>query len=321
MKDKIIALLIAVVFMAGSAGCSPQKNAEGVTNAGSAEVEYPLAVTDSLGNKMVIEQEPQRIISLALGSDEIIFEIVNKSRIKALSYLSKDPGLSNIAGSVGDIETIGTNSELVIAAQPDIVFVTTWSDADFIKQIREAGITVYAFSSPVGIETVKDVIKEIAYVLNVVEEGRNLIAWMDGKLEDIKSKLAGIAPGSEKSVMSLDSFYYTYGKQTTFDSLAQHAGVINLAAERGMEMWVLVSKEQIIDMDPEMILLPSWSYEGFDAVKFADEFKNDKSLAGVSAIVNSDVFSLPEAHMTSLSQYMVLGVEDIARAAYPEMFD
>lgn len=321
MRHKIIALVMAIVLTAGFSGCAARKTSEGSTNDESAVTIYPLTVTDSLGNEMVIEKEPERIISLALGSDEIIFELVQKSRIKALSYLSKDPGLSNIAGKVGDVETMGTNSELVIAAQPDIVFVTTWSDVDFIKQIREAGITVYAFSSPSSIETVKDVIKEIAYVLNAAGEGRDLIAWMDGKLETVETKLEALAPGSEKKAMSLDSFYYTYGKGTTFDSLAKHAGVINLAAERGMEMWVLVSKEQVVDMDPDIILLPSWSYEGFDAGKFAEEFKNDRSLAGVNAIVNGEVFSLPEAHTTSLSQYMVLGVEDIAKAAYPELFD
>lgn len=342
---KIIALIMAIVITAGFTGCSAGKTVNVETNEGSVtaseseaqqsvetvenetssvsgdEVDYPLTVTDSLGNEMVIEKEPERIISLALGSDEIIFELVQKSRIKALSYLSKDSGLSNISGRVGDIETIGTNSELVIAAQPDIVFVTTWSDADFIKQIREAGITVYAFSSPTSVETVKDVIKEIAYVLNAVGEGRELIAWMDGKLEAVRAKLKKLAPGSEKEAISLDSFYYTYGKLTTFDSLAQHAGVINLAAKKGMEMWVLVSKEQVVDMNPDIIFLPSWSYEGFDAEKFANEFKNDDSLAGVSAIMNNKVFSLPESHTTSLSQYMVLGVEDIARAAYPELFD
>ena len=180
---------------------------------------------------------------------------------------------------------------------------------------------MYTFATPGSIEDVKKVIAELAYILNAAENGRELIDWMDVKLNNIKSKVDTLKPDEVMKALSLDSFYYTYGTGTTFDSIAEYAGVTNLAADNGMEMWVQLSKEQVVSLNPGMILLPSWSYEGFDAVKFAEEFKNDQSLAGVDAVRNDKVFTLPEAHMTSFSQNMVLGVEDLAKAAYPELFE
>ena len=291
-----------------------------VTSEEQHAVSYPLTVSDGIGKEITIEKEPQKISSVSLGSDEILLSLVDRARIRSISQIAKDPGLSNISDSIGDIDLLGTNSEMMIAAQPDIVIGTDFTNPDFIRQIEDAGITVYTFVTPGSIEDVKKVITDLAYILNAVEDGRALIEWMDGKLNEIKSKLDILNSDEVAKALSLDSFFYTYGKGTTFDSIAGHAGVTNLAADSGMEFWVQLSKEQVVSLNPDMILLPSWSYEGFDAVKFAEEFKSDPSLAGVDAVKNDRVFTLPEAHMTSFSQNMVLGVEDLAKAAYPELF-
>ncbi len=296
------------------------QSAPNMTTENPFEVSYPLTVTDGIGKEITIEKEPQKISSVSLGSDEILLSLVDRARIRSISQIAKDPGLSNISDSIGDIDLLGTNSEMMIAAQPDIVIGTDFTNPDFIRQIEDAGITVYTFVTPGSIDNVKKVITDLAYILNAVEEGKALIDWMDGKLNEIKSKLDTLKPDEVIEALSLDSFFYTYGTGTTFDSISKYAGVTNLAADNGMEFWVQLSKEQVVNLNPDMILLPSWSYEGFDAVKFAEEFKNDPSLAGVDAVKNDRVFTLPEAHMTSFSQNMVLGVEDLAKAAYPELF-
>ncbi len=38
---------------------------------------YPLTVTDSLGTEMVIEAKPEKIVSMILGTDEMLLELVD----------------------------------------------------------------------------------------------------------------------------------------------------------------------------------------------------------------------------------------------------
>ena len=62
-----------------------------------ASAKFPLTVTDANGDAMTLENPPQRIVSLTLGSDEILLSLVDKSRIVSLTRYADDEGISNIA--------------------------------------------------------------------------------------------------------------------------------------------------------------------------------------------------------------------------------
>jgi iron complex transport system substrate-binding protein len=283
--------------------------------------EFPLTVVDGNGVEVEIEKKPQKIVSLTLSTDEMLLSLVDKDRLAALSYLSEDPGLSNVAEEVKDIKKTGLEVETLIAMQPDLVIVADWSDGNTIKQLRDANITVYAMTTPGSISEVKDAVMKVAQLVGEKDKGQEIIQWMDGKLKSVEDKVKTLEDNQKLKVLSYNNFFCTHGIGTTFDDITKHAGVINIAAEQGMEMWQEISKEKIVELNPDAIFLPAWSYEGFDAEEFAENFKNDKSLAEINAIRNNMVFCLPEAHMGTTSQYIVLGVEDVARSAYPELFE
>jgi iron complex transport system substrate-binding protein len=229
-------------------------------------------------------------------------------------------GMSNIAGNADEFDKLPTNAEQVIAAQPDIVIVADWSDAGLVSQLRDAGIPVYAMLTPTNMDEVRETIKGLAAAIGEEKMGEKLVEWMDDRLNAVKEKVETLDESERLRVLSIDGTFSTYGTGSTFDAIAQHAGVINLASESGITMWASLSKEQVVSMNPDMILLPTWSYEGFDAPKFQDDFKNDKAFETVNAVKNGRVYGLPEKHMTAFSQYIVQGVEDLAKAAYPELF-
>jgi iron complex transport system substrate-binding protein len=282
---------------------------------------FPMTVEDANGARMTLEKKPEKIVSLTLGTDEMLLGLVDKIRIKAVSYLSLDPGLSNVTEEVKDIpEKLGTEAEKIISLQPDIVFVADWTDEKFVKQLRDAQITVYGYKTPNGIEEQKKTVMEIARLVGEEQKGREMVKWMDDKLNEVEEKIKTLTEDEKLKAISLDSFFATYGTNTTFNDIVNRAGMINLAAEAGINQWQQITKEKVVEMNPDIIFLPSWSYEGFDAVKFADDFKKDKSFAGINAVKNNRVFTLPESHTTAISQNIVLGVEDAAKAAYPELF-
>ena len=293
-----------------------------VQGAGSKDAgEFPLTVTDANGVEVKIEKKPQKIVSLTLSTDEMLLSLVDKGRIAAVSYLSVDPGQSNVAEEVKDLQKTGLEVESLIAMQPDLIIVADWSDQNAIKQLRDAKITVYALKTPSSINQVKDAVMTVAQLVGEKGKGQEIIQWMDGKLKAVEEKVKTLEDNQKLRVLSYNNFFCTHGIGTTFDDITKHAGVINLAAEQGMVMWQEISKEKIVELNPDAIFLPAWSYEGFDAEEFAGSLKNDKSLAGINAIKNNRVFCLPEAHLGTTSQNIVLGVEDMARAVYPGLFE
>jgi len=327
LKFIVSAILISFMFLNFS-GCAAKTDASDPASSASIAAtstvplsSYPVEIKDANGNVVTFNKKPVKIVSLTLTTDEILLSITSEANIAAISNVASDEGLSNVVSEAKKFPSVqGSEPEKIIALQPDVVFAADFTDAKTIKQLTDAGIKVYQFATPNSIDEVVQLIRNIAMITGDTGKGEDLIAWMNAKLDFVKSKVAGLSESQKLTAMSCDSFFYTYGKGTTFDDIAVHAGLIDLAAASGIQKWQQIQKEKIIVMNPDAIFLPSWSYPGFDAVKFVSDFKSDKSLSTVKAIKNNRVFSLPESHMTSVSQNIVLGVEDAARAAYPNLF-
>lgn len=343
--NKFIALLIAVfMIIAVFAGCGAKDGNTAKDNSVAAVQEtpaqaqqeaqakaqedkkdaevYPLKVKDFNGFEITIEKKPESIVSLTLGTDEMLLSLVDKSRIKALSgKIAEDEGISNVADKAKEFPKAEQNVETVISLKPDIVFAASWMKKEAIQQMRDAKIPVYCYGTATNIEEQKKVILEIAHILGEDAKGREIAADMDKKLKEMEEKVKTLKPEEKLTVLSYNSYGTTYGKGTTFDDIVTRAGLVNAAAKAGLEGYPKISKEKIVELNPDVIILPAWSYDKKqDPAAFADEIKKDKSLASVNAIKNNRVYMLPDKHMSCVSQYIVLGVEDVAKAVYPQLF-
>ncbi|MEG0584463.1 MAG: ABC transporter substrate-binding protein, partial [Cetobacterium sp.] len=119
-------------------------------------------------------------------------------------------------------------------------------------------------------------------------------------------------------------FYYTSsgttsGKGTTFDSISEIGGFINASSEMGINGRGVISKEKIIEMNPDIILVPTVSQK-YKHNEFIDELLKDKSLSNIDAVKNNQVYSVENKYLTAVSQKMILGLEKIVCIVYPEIF-
>jgi len=296
---------------------------DGTVAGTDASSEFPLTVTDANGDVMTLENPPKRIISLTLGSDEILLSLVDKSRIVSLTRYADDEGISNIAAEAKGVGVRTTMDQIenIIALEPDLVITDTWADINYIKQLRDSGITVYAFRTPNNIDEQRAVVAELAHVVGADGKGQELVNWMDEKLKAVEERLSVLKPEQKLTVMDYGELGSS-GKGTNFDDIVTRAGLINVVSRAGIEGWPVISKEKIIEFNPDIIILPSWYYDAgntFESMR--DSLVNDPSLQTVSAIKNNRIISVPNPHISAISHYVVLAVEDVAKAAYPELFE
>lgn len=304
----------------------PEQTPTEDTKAASA---FPLTVKDAGGTEVTIAKEPSKIVSLTLGTDEMLLGdaslpgLTDAGRIASVTTFAVDPGVSNVADAAKKIPNtfLSKDAEKIIALQPDLIFVDTWADANFIKQLRDAGLTVYTFKTPSNIEEQKGVILEIAHVVGADEKGKAIVDWMDGRLKEVGDRLAALKPEEKLTLLDYSEMGSTSGKGTNTDDILTRAGVVNVAAKAGLEGWPQINKENIVEWNPDVILLPSWYYDqknSLDGMKAS--LKGDKSLAGVKAIAGDRLITVSYPHMSAISQYVVLAVEDMAKAVYPDLF-
>ena len=281
-------------------------------------------VTDDSGRHVYLRNKPSRIVSTTYGTDEILIELVDVKNIKALSRWAGDPEITFItkeqAAAVG--KTVYPSAESILALKPDIVFVSITSGKEVAKTLEEMGVTVYVADSPKNYEAMKKKVLGIALAVGERQKGEAMIGAMDAKLAALNERLKLITPEKEKKVMAF-SFIGAIGRKgNLLDDIFRHAHVRNCAAEAGLEQESgPLSKEQIISINPDVILLPTWDFNSDTSTSdFAKELLNDPAIKDIGAIKNNKVAFVSDRYRYVASQHITDSIEAVAKAVYPELF-
>lgn len=349
MKTKVFSILAIFLLTAGIlGGCGPKpavneslktntaaQSTAGVSNTaasgGTAQTSatdgkatvYPLTLKDAKGTAVTINQKPVKIASMPLGTCEMLLSLADKSQIAAMTNYVDDPVVSNVADAAKGVgERLDFNAEKLIALQPDLVLVDAWSDANIVKQLRDSNIKVFVLQLPANVNQQKEMLKLLGTITDSAAKAEDVISWMDQKLKAVSDKLSGIKEEQKLTIIDYSEMGSTSGKDTNFDDVVTRAGLINPVAKEGLTGWPELSKEMIVKFNPDIISIPSWFYDTSKATpeSMAKAIKGDKALAGVKAVKNNKIISIPYNHLSTTSHYSVLAVEDMAKAVYPELF-
>lgn len=321
-KKILLTIICTFIMMITFVGCGAN-NQNSNENKESASASYPMTVKDANGNEVTIPQKPENIVSLTLGTDEMLLSLVDDNRIKALSgKIAEDPAISNVADKAKKFDKAEGNMETVLSLNPDMVFAASFIKPEQLKQLQDAKIPVYCYPIANNIDEQKNVILDVAKVVGEEGKGKEIVAQMDKTLNEVNEKVKNLKDDEKVTVLSYAPDGSTYGKGSTFDDIVIKSGGINAAAKAGIDKWGNISKEKIVEVNPDVIILPSISYDKNKTPdQFLDEVKNDKSLATVNAIKNNRVYILPDKDMTSVSQYITNGVQELSKALYPNLFN
>ncbi len=316
-RKLIVTFIIMLAMVAMLAGCGPKAPAQNKMNG---PILY--SVTDSRGQVLNFQRKPQRIVSMGIAADEMLVALVPLERIAALSFLSDDAGISNITAQAAKVKTkIRANAETIIGLQPDLVLMADWQAVELLQILRDAKIPVYVYKTPRTIDEVKTVILELAQVVGEKQNGEKVVAEMNRSLNKVADCL-GTIPEQEK----LSAIRYTFegvsgGEGSLFNDIFRYAQVTNPLVKIGAAPHNILPKEKIVELDPDVLILPQWELDiNSNAAAFRKQVSEDPSLKSVSAVRNGRVFIIPDKHFLTSSQWIVLGVEDVARAVYPSKF-
>ncbi|CUH94657.1 hypothetical protein P22_0723 [Propionispora sp. 2/2-37] len=277
-------------------------------------------ITDSQGHVVRVPYKPGRIVSLTLGTDEMLMSLVPAERILALTYLADDAGISNIAEQAKQVpRKVRAEVEPVIGLQPDLVLAADWQPPDLIQVLREAGIAVYVYKTPSTIAEIKETILLIAQVVGEEQKGTELVAGMQEQLDGIRARLQPLTAKEEKVVVQLTAAGGVGGTGSIFEDICRYARASSGAANIGLTVNEVLTKEQLVAANPDVLLLPAWDYSGkTDWQSYAAMIASDSGLQSVKAVRNGQMVAVPERYLSCTSQYIVQGVAAIARAAHPE---
>ena len=273
------------------------------------DLSWPREV-EAMNGLITINEKPKRILTISTGHDEMIFGFANLNNIVGVTSFSQSPG-GNIYELTKDMPTITSEIETIVAQNPDIVFADPYANVNLMKSLEDLGITVVQTQLNNTAEGRINDILFAAYVLDELESSKMLINAINDQINYIELIKNAIGDTINTNILSVTYYdaYWAAGSGSTEGSIIELAGYNNIASEFGVESNNMISKESLIEMSPDIIVIPqSVEWGGQD---FYDTLMSDESFNSIPAINNEDVYMVNTSHFTTLSHFNILGSIDL----------
>lgn len=329
---KILTLFLFSFFLISAllSGCSSSTQSQNSSKTNAAQSKQEMnttgsySVTDLTGTKVTFPSKPKRILTFAMYTDQIVLGLVTSDHLVGINTLMDDPVLSNVVPIAKRItKKIGDpGAEEVLSMKPDVVIVSDWTQAEKIQSMRDLGLKVVSVKSPETIQDAKEAVSQVAAAIGEPEKGKQLIGMMDKKLAEIREKTSKIKPEQRKNIVLLSLMTAYGGAGCAYDDACREANVINGIAAAGLKTGQQLTKEMLIKINPDIMLMPVYNDRGnYDTQAFIDSYLKDPSLRTVKAVKEKQLIYPREQFIYNCSQDIVYCVQEIARVAYGEEFN
>ena len=292
-----------------------QKNNESKQEEKTSNDTFPLTVTDDAGNEVTIEAKPEKIVSLLPSTTETLFALGLDEEIVGVSDFDNYPEAALDKEKVGGIEI---NVEKVISLQPDVLFVQqTHADnyGDVIAQLEGLGIAVLVVNTEESFEDAYESIKLLAKVTGTSEKGTKMVQNMKDELEAIQEKAKAVTEKKRVWVeVSAPPELYTAGNGTFINEMLELIGAENIVASK--DGWFTISEEEVVKLNPDVVIITYGEYEE-DA---PGDALSRPGWQEVAAVKNKQVYEVNGDSVTRPGPRLVMGVEELAKAIYPDVF-
>lgn len=253
---KIFCLLLLLLLLV--TGCGQDSGGKDAAADGSYKV------TDEHGTVTTFKQAPQKVLTLALSSDGIIMGLGMEDKLVAVNYLADDPVSSNLVEQAKKIQHKIKNpsAEEVLALKPDVVFAYDWSDMNRVENLRNLGMNVIVLKGPATIEDIRQNVRTVAKSMHADSKGEELVKLMDSRLTQVKQQVEALKLQQPKKIVLVSLMSSYGGEGCIFDDMCKEAGVINGVSAAGIKNGQQVTKEMLVKIDPDLLIMPVYNDHG-----------------------------------------------------------
>ena len=252
---------------------------------------------------------PRRVASLNLSADEVLIEILPPERLVSVTRWVDEAGTSNIVGrvppSVFRIHKV--DMERLVALAPDLVVVSEYTDADFLRLLERSGIRHHRMKGLHSLAGVRAAILDLAREVGATDKADQVVARYDATLRELDRRLSG-AP--RKRVLYWAGGM-TAGGDTAIGALIEEAGGINVGREMGVEGIAPPGAERAFMTDPDVVLVGAWPLA-------VESLKKDPLLSQMRAVREGKIVVMPNELLVALSQYTADACWHLAAALHPD---
>jgi iron complex transport system substrate-binding protein len=284
-----------------------------LAHAGAHAASATITVIDDHNTRVVLHGVPQRIIALAPNVTEILYALGAGSRVVGVSQDSDYPPAAAHKPVVLTYSG-GASLEKIVALRPDVL-IAAGIDASYLPKLRTLHLPIMVLDP----HTIGGILHDITIAgiaTGTTGAARALVHRLQARIANVARRVrrASARPRVYYEYDFDKAGGWTYGRGSFGDAVITMAGGYNVG-RAGAGLYPQLSSEQIIGLDPQVIVLADAAYgvspksvrarPGFDAI---------------GAVRLNHIYPFDDTLVSRPGPRIVDGLEQLARLLHPEVF-
>ena len=248
-----------------------------------------VTVTDLLGREVVIPAIPTKIVSISPTATETLYAVggVAVARDRSSTYPEVVTSLPEIGGAYNP------SFEAIVSHQPDLILFEALSQAQWVEALEDLGVPMVAVRAA-SLEDVTASLALVGSIIGNVDAAAEASARIRAEIESARSGVDGELPSVLIIIGDAQRNLYVAEAASYPGAVLSELGLDNLGGElsrRGpFPGFSLVTQEQILEMDPDVIFTISPAPP--PAPKMSDAIGWFPALRSLRALQNEQVYEI-----------------------------
>lgn len=338
MKKRLSLFLVIILLTSFTlAGCNSNKTEESMGDKSEAsldELDGSIELTDMVGRKITLEGPVERVV--VVGSALRLYTYINGSEKlvgvergqqdpkTGRPYIIANPQLQEL-DMVGEGFPASPDPELLIEADADVIIAGDIVDLGEIEDLEKKAATpivvVTTGEAAVFDKDMYESLKIIGKLIGKEKRAEELISYMEACREELIELTKDIKEDEKPSIyIGGLSYKGNHGIESSSGKspVLEAIGAKNVADEIGKSGSVMVDKEQIIEWDPDVIVIDE---NGLALVK-EDYKKNPDYYESLRAVKEGQVYGqLPYISYYNNIETAMADIYFLGKVLYPQAFE
>jgi len=282
-------------------------------------------LVDDTGYSTSLDAVPNKIISMAPSTTEIVFALGLDDKVVAVSNYCDYPHDFSAWIEAGNMTSIGDfadpNMEVIASLEPDLILATGGVQAETVGTLRDLGYKVLILN-PSDINGVLSNIELVGNATGKTAKAEVLINDIISRIDAVVDKVANAAsePKVYYEVWYDPTSLWTAGAKAWQNELIEKAGGVNIFVDQQLD-YFQSSAEAVIERNPDIILLPEEGMgKGEPFWVSLDAVKARPGWSSISAVQNDGLVTVDSNTIARAGPRVANIIEDLAEAFHPELF-
>ncbi len=260
---------------------------------------------DQAGRVVQVPENPERVVSLAPSITEMVYALGREDLLAGVTRYSDYPPQAQDLPVVGSYKKLDV--ERIVQLRPDLCLATKdGNPISTVNRLESLGVPVFALD-PHDMQQVMQTLRQLGQLLQARAAAEEVIFAMQARLAVLQN-IAEQSQDTPKVFFQIGRRpLVAAGKNTFIDELITLAGGKNLAS--GSNAYPRYSRENVLQLDPDVILISSMDYDQQAAQETVEAWKRYPGITAVAEerihVLPAELFNRPSPRMLDALEILV----------------